>query len=78
MASFAEVLCPGFPLHTGCNAPKGPGDRVMVGNNQGPVYEVVHIAGSNAWVRSLEQGLESLVRLDRLRLVGSGAHWPII
>jgi hypothetical protein len=33
------------------------------------VYELVHIAGSVAWVRPIANGQEGLVALDRLRSV---------
>jgi hypothetical protein len=69
MRSLPDLLCPDVPLRTGCNLPKAAGDRVMIGRNQGPVYELVHIAGSVAWVRPIANGQEGLVALDRLRSV---------
>lgn len=69
MKSLTEVLCPETPLHTGCNIPKVAGDLVMVGNNHGPVYRIVHVADSLAWIRPLSNGQEGLVPLERLRLV---------
>jgi hypothetical protein len=69
MKSLTEVLCPGTTLHSGCDLPKVAGDLVMVGNNHGPVYKIVHIAYSLAWIRPLANGQEGLVPLDRLRLV---------
>jgi len=67
MQSLAETMCPGVRFATGCNGPKVPGSRVMIGNNTGPLYEVVHVADQTAWVRPLAGGAEGLVPLDRLR-----------
>ena len=69
MKSLADLLCPEVPLHTGCNLPKMPGDRVMIGSNQGPIFEIVHIEGALAWVRPTANGQEGLVAIDRLRSV---------
>ena len=69
MKSLPDLLCPNVPLHTGCNLPKAAGDRVMIGTNQGPVYEIVHIAGHLAWVRPVANGQEGLVPVERLRSV---------
>lgn len=69
MKSLAEVLCPEVSLHTGCILPKAPGDLVMIGSNHGPVYEIVHIADAQAWIRPLTNGQEGLVPVERLRLV---------
>lgn len=67
MKSLPQVLCPDTPLHTGCNLPKAAGDLVMIGTNHGPVFRIVHIAESLAWVRPLANGQEGLVPLERLR-----------
>jgi hypothetical protein len=69
MRSLAEVMCPGVRFATGCNYRKVRGSRVMIGNNRGPIYEIVHIAGATAWVRPLGNGGEGLVPLDRLRTI---------
>ena len=69
MKTLSELLCPDVPLQTGCNLPKLPGDRVMVGRNHGPVFEVVHVHGELAWIRPLSNGQEGLVPVNRLRLV---------
>jgi len=68
MKTLSELLCPEVPLHTGCNVPKTAGDLVMIGNNHGPVFEVVHVHGDMAWIRPLKNGQEGLVPLARLRL----------
>lgn len=80
MVSLAEVLCPDLRLPTGCNYPKAAGDRVMIGNNRGPVYEIIHVAGEMAWVRGLVNGNQGLARVDQLRLVADAldCHWPVI
>ena len=67
MWSLAEVMCPGVRFATGCNCRKVRGSRVRIGNNRGPLYEVVHIEDELAWVRPLANGAEGLVPLDRLR-----------
>ena len=69
MWSLVEVMCPGARCTTGCNCPKARGSRVMIGNNRGPLYEIVHIADQTAWVRPLANGAEGLVPIDRLRTV---------
>jgi hypothetical protein len=69
MRSLVEVMCPGARLATGCNWPKAPGSRVMIGNNRGPLFEIVHIENQTAWVRPLGNGDEGLVPLQRLRAV---------
>jgi len=69
MQSLVEVMCPGLRLATGCNWPKVPGCRVMIGNNRGPLYQIVHIENQTAWVRPLANGAEGLVPLYRLRAV---------
>ena len=69
MWSLAEVMCPGVSFATGCNCAKAEGSRVMIGNNRGPLYEIVHVVNQTAWIRSLANGAESLVPLDRLRTV---------
>ena len=74
MKSLPEVLCPEVPLWTGCNLPKAAGDLVMIGSNHGPVYRIVHVADSLAWVRPLTNGQEGLVPLERLRLVEDSAR----
>lgn len=71
MRTLPEILCPEVPLQTGCNLPKQAGDRVMVGTNKGPVFEIVHVHGDLAWIRPLANGQEGLVQLDRLRIVDS-------
>ena len=71
MWSLAEVTCPGVRFATGCNCPKAQGSRVMIGNNRGPLYEIVHIVNQTAWVRPLANGAEGLVPLDRLRAVAN-------
>jgi len=69
MKTLPELLCPEVPLQTGCNLPKGAGDRVMIGSNLGPVFEIVHVHGDMAWVRPITNGQEGLVPVDRLRVV---------
>jgi hypothetical protein len=69
MRSISDLLCREVPLHTGCNEPKSAGDLVMVGSNHGPIYEIVHVEGSLAWIRPLANGQEGLVPLERLRTV---------
>jgi len=71
MWSLAEVMCPGVRFATGCNCPKVPGSRVMIGNNRGPLYEIVHVVDQTAWVRPVAKGFEGLVPLDRLRTVSN-------
>lgn len=69
VASYADVLCPDWRFHTGCNALKERGTLVRIGSNAGPVYEVVAVAEETAWVR--EPGTHrgsTLVPLHRLRL----------
>jgi hypothetical protein len=78
MRSYADILCPDFAPHTGCHHPKGRGDHVMLGTNNGPRYEVVHVAGATAWVRPLRFGAEALVPLQHLRLVAAGDASPVI
>lgn len=41
----------------------------MIGTNYGPVFKLVHITESLVWVRTLANGPEGLVPLERLRLV---------
>lgn len=67
MKTLTDLLCPEVSLQTGCEVPKAAGDLVRIGNNFGPVFEVVHVEGDMAWVRPLANGQEGLVRLDRLR-----------
>ena len=70
--TYADVLCPGFRFHTGCNMPKGRGTLVRVGANSGQVFEIVSIEGPTAWVREPETYRnEALVPLERLRVVGA-------
>lgn len=76
MKTLPELMCPDVPLHTGCNLPKEAGDHVMIGTNYGPVFEIVHIAGSLAWVRPLANGQEGLVPVDRLRLIDMAPDTP--
>ena len=71
-ATYADVLCPGFPLRTGCNMPKERGTLVRVGANSGPVFEIVSVEGPTAWVREPETYRnEALVPLERLRVVSA-------
>lgn len=69
MMSLTELLRADQPLRTGCNLPKQPGDRVMVGTNRGPVFRIVHVHGELAWIRPESNGQEGLVALERLRVV---------
>jgi hypothetical protein len=48
---------------------KAPGAIVMAGGNLGPRYRIVAISGESAWIRELDRGLDSIARLDRLRVV---------
>jgi hypothetical protein len=68
MRDLVEIMCPGRCMPTGCNYPKVPGSRVMVGNNLGPIYEIVHVADQMAWVRPLKNGTEGLAPLAGLRM----------
>lgn len=72
--SYADVLCPDFGFHTGCNAAKERGALVRIGGNVGPVYEVVAIEGETAWVREprTHRG-QTLVPVGRLRLADAFA-----
>ena len=68
--SYMDLLCPEFPLRTGCNAPKRRGTLVQVGRNRGPVYEIVSIEGPTAWIREpVTFRSEALVPLERLQVV---------
>lgn len=69
MKTITEVLRADVPLRTGCNMPKQAGDRVMVGTNRGPVFQIVHVHGELAWIRPEANGQEGLVPVERLRLV---------
>lgn len=69
MLNLSEVLCPEYPFRVGSNQPLGVGDHVMVGHNRGPVYTIVSIFGSQAWLRPLSNGQEGIAELDRLRPV---------
>ncbi|HEX8387480.1 MAG TPA: hypothetical protein VF636_00560 [Sphingomonas sp.] len=69
IATYADVLCPDFGFHTGCNALKERGVLVRIGTNVGPVYEVVAIEGETAWVREPQTHRgQTLVAVSRLRL----------
>jgi hypothetical protein len=67
MKSLIDLLAADAHPRTNCERPKQAGDHVRIGNNSGPVYEIVHIAGDKAWVRPLTNGQEGLVALERLR-----------
>ena len=69
MLSLAEALCPEYAFHTGWNEPFVEGSHVQIGNNRGPIYEIIKVARNLAWVRPLANGQEGLVPLDRLRPV---------
>ena len=69
MLSLAQVLCPEHAFSTGWNEPLAEGCHVQVGNNRGPIYQIVSVAGTVAWVRPVANGQEGLVPIDRLRPV---------
>lgn len=69
VASYADVLCPDFGFHAGCNALKERGTLVRIGTNVGPVYEVVAVDQETAWVREPRTHRGStLVPVHRLRI----------
>ncbi len=69
VATYADILCPDFGFHTGCNALKERGTLVRIGSNVGPVYEVVAVVDATAWVREPQTHRgETLVPVHRLRL----------
>jgi hypothetical protein len=57
-----------------------PGDLVALGENAGPLYEVVAVRAEKAWVRGviqgadfLVQGSDFLVSVQRCRRIGPNA-----
>jgi hypothetical protein len=64
-----DDLLDGMSLNTNCPHDKGVGTLVYLGNNRGPLYEIVHIEGPTAWVRQPHtyQG-ECLVSLNKIRV----------
>lgn len=69
MLNLSEVLCPEYPFRVGSNQSFAIGDHVMIGHNRGPVYKILAVFGSQAWVRPLTNGQEGMAELDRLRPV---------
>jgi hypothetical protein len=45
------------------------GDLVTLGENAGPFYEVVVVRAGKAWVRSVTQGADTLVSVQRCRRI---------
>jgi hypothetical protein len=46
-----------------------PGDVVALGENAGPFYEVLLVRAGMAWVRSVTQGSDTLVSVQRCRRI---------
>jgi hypothetical protein len=67
MRNMLVGMCPDFEAGTECSDQRKPGDRVMIGSNLGPVYEIIHIAGPKAWVRMLSGGADGIADVDNLR-----------
>lgn len=44
-----------------------PGDRVRMGANLHPHYEVIAVNGGMAWVRDVQSGADHLAKLSRCR-----------
>ena len=66
-------LSPGVPLDAGCADVKRRGDRVMIGRNRGPLYQIVHIRGEVAWIESVDgRGEQLLVPVANLRRTNAG------
>ena len=53
------------------------GDIVSLGENAGPLYEVMAVHGSQAWVRTVTNGSDSIVSVHRCRRVGSARAEPL-
>ena len=70
MMCLTDVLCPDTPLHTLPSLhPKQAGDLVMISNNRGPIYEIIHLHQDQAWIRPISNGQECLAPIARLRVV---------
>jgi hypothetical protein len=46
------------------------GDFVRLGENAGPLYEVMMVSGERAWVRNPSFGSDSIVCVHRCRRIG--------
>lgn len=46
------------------------GDLVRTGENFHPHFTVIAISGDKAWVRNVQNGVDSLAQLDRCRKIG--------
>ncbi len=71
-ATYADILCPDWSFHAGCNLPKEPGTLVQLGRNRGHLFEIVAVQGGTAWIREpVTYRNEALVPLHRLCVADS-------
>lgn len=46
------------------------GDLVRTGENFHPHFTVIAVSGDKAWLRNVQNGVDSLAQLDRCRKIG--------
>lgn len=49
------------------------GDLVRTGENFHPHFTVIAVSGDKAWVRNVQNGVDSLAQLDRCRKIGQAS-----